>query len=588
MITEYQPAITLEDRQHDFRLVVNVLSYVMLLVGVITMCFSAFVTIRSYSPVWYQDQWTLGFYLTANGGHYPLHLLWDQHNEHRTPILQLLCLADLYFFAGRSVLLYAANWISQLAQFGLSILVVKQLGSLSSAQFRSIVGLIAFCEFNPNQLENFTWAYQSAFFLASFFTALSIALLVFYARSKAKPGSPQLIALFFASIFSAFLAECNLASGLIVWVILPFCSVMLGLSKRILRSLVVAGTMGVAVYLVGYQTPSYHTKPIEALKKPAQVFTYVETYFATSWDLLGRNLGLVVSLFAIGFLLIISVQMVIRTKRKSFLTIFSVTFALVCLLTAVMTALGRLKFGIDQATSSRYQTPAMLFWCFTATAFISILDRFDYKQLGVLLVQVVALSLFVFQVRTYPGILNAYSGLRFTKDVAGLALEARTDPDMVKMLFPDLNVVQWFRFMADRNILPPPFPEFQYVGLPLRTMFEITPASSCRGYFDQLNVAPGESSGRLRAQGWASIQSPILGRSTIILTTEDNRIAGVGVTGAPRPDVVSAGLLPDNEVDSGWLAYAVVNRSSQKLRAYEELPDGRHVCPLLGEQQIPR
>jgi hypothetical protein len=95
--------------------------------------------------------------------------------------------------------------------------------------------------------------------------------------------------------------------------------------------------------------------------------------------------------------------------------------AMISLLTAFMTALGRLKFGIAQATSSRYQTPAMVFWCFTAIALLSVLVKVDYKRLGFLLIQIAAISLFVFQAIGYPATLEIYQNLAFRKDIAGLA-----------------------------------------------------------------------------------------------------------------------------------------------------------------------
>jgi hypothetical protein len=169
----------------------------------------------------------------------------------------------------------------------------------------------------------------------------------------------------------------------------------------------------------------------------------------------------------------------------------SACMAMISLLTAFMTALGRLKFGIAQATSSRYQTPAMVFWCFTAIALLSVLVKVDYKRLGFLLIQIAAISLFVFQAIGYPATLEIYQNLAFRKDIAGLALEADTDPASTKMLFPDipgLNIIDWFRFLRARNILPPPFDEFQYVGFPLKAVFDVAPPGSCLGYMDYVGA----------------------------------------------------------------------------------------------------
>ncbi|MFZ0590334.1 MAG: hypothetical protein WAM39_07625 [Bryobacteraceae bacterium] len=566
---------------------ITLLSYVMCAVGAATLLITLLVTIRSYSPVWMSDQWAFGLELATNGGHYPLHLLWAQHNEHRIPILKIFSLADIYFFSGRNLSLYAWNWVMQLTMFGLSIYAIRRLGNLSSWQFRTLVGFLAFCEFNPNQLENFTWGFQSAFFMAFFFSFLAICCLAFYAERVEQRTTHNRSVLLWLCVAAAFLAECNLASGLILWAILPFCVLMLGLPRALLRPLLFFGVLSIGLYLIGYQSPGHHTHPSDALRRPFQVLKYIQTYLGASWDNVSRGWGMFLSLLAISFVAVAWSYGVLRHRHRQHLYVVSLSMAMLCLLAAAMTALGRLNFGYSQAASSRYQTPAMLFWCFGAIAAVTFSSDSPRNRSAFVVLQLTCIAFFVFQARSYASILAAYDATTFNRNVAGLALEAGTDPQKILNLYPLPGPIDWYRFVSRNHIIPPPFPEYSHVGASLRSVYEVTPTTMCQGFIDGVQPVAGDSSASFSASGWASVHSVLTRKSVIILVGNNDRIAGIGITGAPRPDIVSAGLLPESQLDSGWFGYAKFNPSETTARAYEEL-SGRKVCPLSGEVKIPR
>lgn len=566
-----------------------VFSYIILGAGAVTLVFSLFVAIRAYSPFWFSDQWSLGSELTANAGHYPLPLLWAQHNEHRIPILKLLSLADLYFFGGRNLFLYTCNWIVQIAMFTLSVYAVRKLGFFSAWQFRTLVGVLAFCEFNPNQLENFTVAFQSAFFMAFFFALLAICCLMFYVQRTEQTSEQRHTRLLWLCVAAAFLSECSLASGLIVWIILPFCLVMTRRQEKLLRPFLVFGIFSIVLYLVGYQSQPQHTQPGQALQKPFQILAYIQTYLGASWDNISRDLGLFLSPLAIVFVAVAWIWALVRREAQNYVSVASVSMAMLCLLSALMTALGRLNFGVNQATSSRYQTPAMLFWCFGAIAVICVPGASKkYRTAGFVALQVTCLVLFAFQTKAYGSILATYEAAAFNRDVSGLALEAGADPQRIYLLFPNLEPIKWYGFMRTHDIIPPPFPEYSHVGAQLQSVYQIAPTTMCQGYIDEIQPSPGEPGVTFAARGWSSLNSALTQRTVVILVADDNRIAGIAVTGAPRPDVVDHAILPESELNSGWLGFARVNQTETSLRAYEELSGGRQVCLLSGDLKIPR
>jgi hypothetical protein len=566
-----------------------ILSYAVLIAGAVMVICTALISMRSYSPVWLGDQWNVPLDLAKNHGHYPLGLLWIQHNEHRIPILKILCLLDIYLFNGRNYLLFAACWITQTAQLILIYLLIKRLGNFSEVQLRSIVGFLLICLFNPHQVENFTWAFQSPFFLVFLFAAVSIGTLALFGYQRETASNLQCLVLIGLSLVAAFLSECSLASGLVIWVVLPFCAITAGLSKRIALVLLASGTIAVSLYLVGYTQPSYHTNPMEAVRRPGRVLAYVQTYFATSWDQVGPKLGLLLALVALLFVVTTWVRVLFWRFRREPVIVFSLNMAMLLVGSAFMTALGRLKFGTAQAASSRYQTPAMLFWLFTTVAILAFLNRpRPSRTFGLLMLQVAWVSFSVIETSSFAIYRDRYVALLTSGDLGGLALEAEADLPVVSNVYPAPQAAaSTYSILRQLGIAKPPFSEYELVGLKLSDVFKVGRQPSCIGFIENIRILREDRGLRVKAEGWASGGPLSATRPRILLVTDTGYITGVGVTGIARPDVVSTGALPEGQMDSGWWAYGTLSNSPKALRAYEILPGHREVCLLSGEKVVP-
>jgi hypothetical protein len=566
-----------------------ILSYAVLIAGAVMVICTALISIRSYSPVWLGDQWNVPLDLAKNHGHYPLGLLWIQHNEHRIPILKILCLLDIYLFNGRNYLLFAASWITQSAQLILVYLLIRRLVNFSEVQLRSIFGFLLICLFNTHQVENFTWAFQSPFFLVFLFAAVSIGALTLCGYQRETASTLQCRQLIGLSLIAAFLSECSLASGLVIWVVLPFCAITAGLSKRIVSVLVASGAIAVALYLVGYTQPSYHTNPMEAVRRPGRILAYVQTYFATSWDQVGPKLGLLLALAALLFVVVTWVRVVFWRFRREPVIVFSLNMAMLLVGSAFMTALGRLKFGAVQAASSRYQTPAMLFWLFTTVAILAFLNRpRPSRAFGLLMLQVAWISFSIIEASSFAIYRDRYVALLTSGDLGGLALEADADLPVVSNVYPAPQAAaDAYTILRQVGIAKPPFPEYELVGRKLSEVFKVGRQPSCMGFIESVHILKEGRGLRVKAEGWASGGPLFATRPRILLVTDTGYITGVGVTGIARPDVVSAGALPKGQMDSGWWAYGAISNSPKVLRAYEILPGHREVCLLSGEKLVP-
>jgi hypothetical protein len=449
-------------------------------------------------------------------------------------------------------------------------------------QWRTVIGLLAFCEFNPAQLENFTWAFQPVFFLAFLLALVSIGCLAIYAQRIETHSQQKQRALLWLCIGSAILAEFSIAAGVICWVILPFCIGLLKLKRTLLRPIFIAGAICIGVYLIGYHSPERHISPIEAIQRPFDVMAYVQTFLGASWDRLSRNFGMFLSPIAISFVAGIWIKAIWRRDIDNRLYAIALSMSVFCLLTALLTALGRLNFGLHQATESRYQTPAMLFWCFGTIALLTVQGVASQRRnRHFLAIQLAWLLLFVFQAKDYGAIVDAVDAATFSHNMSGLVIESGIDKEQARNVFTTLQPIEWYSAIRAKGYGPPFFPPYEHIGESVNRVYTVASPSQCAGYLESIETVDGNPS-EIRARGWASVPS-IWGRgSTIILAASDSKIVGVGVTGKARPDIVTAGLLPARESNGGWYGLAKVSPDEKTIQAYEELPGGKEVCLLNG------
>ena len=323
---------------------------------------AAWLIVIGYSPTPFADQWGTLFELASGKHWFSPAWLWAQSNEHRIPLVRLAAIADLKLFGGHSIFLFTLIYATLMLHWGAWTAFIKTTVDVPRFVWLSVAGFFAFCIFCPSQIENFYWALQWTFVASFFFSSLSFLSLVWFStRGRAWN------AILFSSV-SAFASESSLASGMLTWPILWLAATQLPLTRKQITTLIGIGMTCGAAYLYHYQRPGSHSDPLVSIRQPGRIAQYVSAYIGHPLSFFvtyPRFTAIILSLLALASLSYLLRQS--STRNLALALAMTMGFILAI---GTITALGRLKFGIAQAESSRYQTPVMLYWACAFTALL--------------------------------------------------------------------------------------------------------------------------------------------------------------------------------------------------------------------------
>lgn len=383
--------------------------------------FTAVLMITGYSKCPYWDQWWVVYQLATGASPRSLSWLWSQQNEHRILIPRLLVALDLYAFGARNISLFLLTFVIQLAHWFLFAFAVRRWFTGSRALRWTLQGLFGCCLFSSLQIENFVWAFQFSFIFAFFLATLAIVFVLLIDEAK---HPAMFIAL---AAITPLIAMGSLASGLVIWPTL----LLLCWWQRLRRSLcflfLAVAVFSCALYFAGYKTPAYLSSPVAAFHSPAKVFRYLLTYFGTSWWSLLPHQARVIALAGIILFGCFIVRAARRRSSIGKLETLLLAEGLYLFTAAFATALGRVGLGIGQASSSRYQTPALIFWgCIVALSLLWMNGKGKFR--AVLALQVAMLLLIaVGGSLGMPGTYSANAARAHSLNEACAALSAGID-----------------------------------------------------------------------------------------------------------------------------------------------------------------
>jgi hypothetical protein len=571
------------------------LAVVVLGLGLYAAATTALIVYRTYSPVIFWDQWVVVDAAMRTAGKFPpLSMLWAQQNEHRIVVGRLACLADLYFFGGKNVSLLIEIYLVQLASALLFLWAFHHFGKASKAVLVTAAGLLLFCMLCPLQMENFEWGFQITFVFAEVAASFAFAAMVWYSAELATGKASRRVGLLLLSFFAAFLSECSLADGVLVWPILLLLTLVLRLPKWTQFLTAAVGASAIALYLPGYQSPPYHSRLSTSILHPLSVAKYVVTYFGSSWDstlpsykALPTFSELVTVLAIAGSVASVAWLFLRPRSRRDPLRAFLGANILFAIAAAVLTSLGRLSFGIGQAISSRYQVIALLFWASLGGLMLASLALKHSRSLLMLELQIILLLLMTSSISRFSGIEEGAKMRQSTISQAYSAL-AYDPPDLnaLKTLYPDPRLVPaWYAFLRSHN-LGSDAREFAGKDERLRSLpdwrnYRVVANTNCSGFFDAYQRS---TANRVQAQGWAWDIAAKRPPQKIVLALPGGPVVGLGEVDTPRPDVQTLAKIP--ELITGWRAEALAPHDSQ-LKAFALLADSKSICPLNNEFRVP-
>ena len=322
--------------------------------------------VRGWTAVPYADQW----WNLLSRHDLTLTWLFAQHNEHRIAVPRLLFALDHAAFGETFKLELACNILVQSA--GAALLIAGFQGaSTGSRPYRFVVaGLVVAVLFSAMQYENFLWGFQ-----IQFFGVCIVALGAISAMAQVR--SERIAFALFAGLSTV--ATFSLASGLLCGYVAAAVCILRRRSRAMLGGVCLVSALLTAAYLHGYISPPYHSDPVETVKHPLRLAAYSAVELGSvfppllgHWSVLGAAI-----MGGLGDLLFVVVGAVLVRRRRdaSGAEIAAFGIAAFALAMTLVTAMGRLGPEVVPAFTSRYTTPAGLFWLGLALAGLSIAAR---------------------------------------------------------------------------------------------------------------------------------------------------------------------------------------------------------------------
>jgi hypothetical protein len=558
------------------------LALVLVIVGCLIAASSLQSVIYTYVPIPFFDEWDMivNWARIQHEAGSVFVTLFDQHNEHRLAIPRLLFIADFTLLDGKGILNLLGVWVVQaLHALVLWWLIVRALSMTRWARVAT-AGVLLALMFSAMQLDNLGVGFQVQFVGVFFFATLFIWCLLSRDRSRRRTDGRLLV-----GILLAMAAAFTMANGLLTWIV----GLLIGLRERwSWRNLALFALAAVATFwfyfadfYFSHAQRAIHWNPLDMLQFPWPLFQHTALYLGHA--LSPKDYSLAIALGGIGSVTALGLMAVFLfdSNETYFTSLAAKTLTVVTIFilgTAILTSLGRIGFGVAQATAGRYVTPAIIFWIGLAASLASL--RPPNPVLAGLLrygaVFVVATSLLVV-LSHQAGNLKANAHWRNTRMAAVSALLADVyDQQSLLTLYPDpYQVAKYNEVLADRKLS---FHSLNWAALPgknLTTDFDLPLSPHCHGYLDQVQLVESDKNG-YQLRGWVVDRTTNKAADIVVLTTEDHSVVGIAFAGRPRTDIRQH---YPNAINSGWFGHAKV-KPGQTIKAYALVNDNRSVCLL--------
>ncbi len=553
-------ASTVKDLEPETGRASSILSYAILLGGILTIGVALYMVVLTYSSLPYSDGWLQVEAAARGGSLLSPAWLWERDNEHRMVIPKLFLAADLGLFQGRQVFSLVSIFGILLLHLALLAWSMRVLGGWRGALWRTGTGLAAFCLFCPTQWENLVMGWQVCFMLLTFLATVSfVTLLLYWTKSQQYPQKRWLTFLV-VSILAAVGATYSLSNGILLWPILILAALYLRLRRTAVLSYAITGVLSTGLYFYRLNLSSRWDLPANTIASrlisPLTMVKFFATYFIGSFIHQGTHLAEFILLGGLAIVIIVLLYALAYIRK---LGVFGIQLALMMMFwgtTAVIIAAGRAHRGIERAIAPEYQTFVLLFWCSVgllllgATSFAR--GRMRY---GFLVAQVCLLVIFVRGAATASRPIGEARQHGFALDAAAASLLTGVhDAAQLRKATPAVDNVPWAaRYLKANHLSVFAGPVSSELGQPLEQVFPVTSSRDCAGALESIAPIVDPRGPGLRLTGWAWDVKHRRPPSAIVVTT-NGIITGVGAVGGWRPDV--AAMQPGiSRGYAGYIAY---------------------------------
>lgn len=509
----------------------------------------------------------------------PLRWLLLKSNEHTVAIPTLLYAINHGLSAGdnRGLSLWAI--VAAFVTAGLvATMAVRALG-LGPLRAPLLAAGTSALLFSPAMAHSYVMGFSGTIWL----TANLLAICAVFALSRQPPTAQGRD--LWPVVGYGILGALTYSTTMSLWPALLVGCLLLGLGRRPLLAIASAAAGVAVLQLVLRHRPESHPAP--TLDSPWRMLEYLGVYLA--WPLTG-DLTVAAALGGLAAAGGLGLVVLAFWRRRSGPFPAAAPFAMLLLyglFNGVGTAIGRAGFGVEQASSSRYSSLAMLFWLGLIGLAAMLLASAQASAARQRLVAILPLTiLLVAAAATWlrsAEVRDRYLTQAAWHPLAEIALrQGAADDHWVLRHVNNIpgQLPQCLGWLQQLSHVPFDRP------VPTGRTEVLDPAlirsedALLVGQFDGLAAVPG---GMLRAQGWAIALGGQLAEA--LLLDANGRICGELAVGLPRPDV--AQRVSTVYPRSGVFGYVAPGQASGPVRMVVRRLGERHYTPLRGQHRLP-
>ncbi|MCY7384284.1 MAG: hypothetical protein LH628_17185 [Microcoleus sp. CAN_BIN18] len=526
-------------------------------------------------------------------------------NEHFVLIPAIIYALNIIVTQGSNIGLCLVAWFLAWIQCHVLIALLPLKLRNYPLQFISVILCISIFNFTPaaahNWMRGFSgvhWIIANLFVICSIFCLQSYVTLLLNKResepldidSQAEIGNEgwEQNKWVIGSIVFGILGCISYSTPLALWPILCAAAVVLRFPRRIIYLYFAASIAVIGIYFLTYKTPSHH--PSLTKINPLKILEYIPTYLGGIFSenvIIASIIGIVGLIAVTGFVgYWLFVKKVNRPEWLPWLSIQIYT-----LQTALMAAVSRSGFGVEQATASRYATLPALFWMSTivltvlAVRELQPTPRIQGRWLTPLLAVVTVAIILMYGVggetamaiarrATYQPLVALSLQLGIT-DITLIKDRVGNKPAAFVGLIDALktnNLVPFNRDIKKHNFCA-------QLDTKIDPNLLSAPKDGVPGYFDTVTkLAPAAS----RVIGW--VGDPENNVKCIAILNQENLVRGFAVSGFPRPDLVK--LFGPAYQSAAWRGYIQTSPTDKLLTAYASFKNREGWVALRNSQTI--